>query len=702
MCTICAAIRPFDPSCALSGLAGTGIDSLRAVIRETADAAPRQGTAYRMAVGDSFVGAIDGRCDEDWVGIALEAGRSYVFELRGAGRSPLLDPVVELYSPQGGFLRFVDNEGQGLNSRMVFTAPQSGTYYLSVEGHHNSIGGFQLTAQVLQPLRPASLDTMATYLTRGYWIDKGLVPRAYDVRTDNIITVDLSGLGPAGQAMARSALQAWAAVADLQFRETTTRAEIRFTENDRGAYAGATMTLDGRVVSSVLNIDRGWHQSEGNRIGTYTFQTYLHEIGHALGLGHMGPYNGGGTFPGDARFANDSWQASVMSYFAQTRNPNIDASYAFAATLMPADIIAIQRLYGAAGAGTLTAGNTVYGLGHTLGDSWLGRIFAAQNGAQLPGIEDARDVAMTIYDAGGFDTINFSRDGMDQRVDLRMGASSDVWGLRGNLQIAPGTLIEGYVAGSGNDVVQGNAVGNMLRGGAGNDRILGNGGNDSLHGGMGNDTLIGGAGNDRLFGNEGADHLTDMLGNNWMAGGMGNDRLTAGAGRDTLYGDMGNDIILAGAGDDLVFGGPGWDTIRAGAGNDRAEGGMGNDLLDGGPGRDTLLGQQGNDTIIGGLGQDVLTGGMGADVFRFNSVADSARGLADLITDFRPGEDMIDLRALNLTFAGTGPHDGMRSLRWDHMDGATRLLVDVNGDRTPDMIIRLAGRLELEADHFLL
>ncbi|MFN3276723.1 MAG: calcium-binding protein, partial [Paracoccus sp. (in: a-proteobacteria)] len=312
------------------------------------------------------------------------------------------------------------------------------------------------------------------------------------------------------------------------------------------------------------------------------------------------------------------------------------------------------------------------------------------------------DVAMTIYDAGGFDTINFSRDWMDQRVDLRMGASSDVWGLRGNLQIAPGTLIEGYVAGSGNDVVQGNAVGNMLRGGAGNDRILGNGGDDSLHGGMGNDTLIGGAGNDRLFGNEGADHLTDMLGNNWMAGGMGNDRLTAGAGRDTLYGDMGDDIILAGAGDDLIFGGPGWDTIRAGAGNDRAEGGMGNDLLDGGPGRDTLLGQQGNDTIIGGLGQDVLTGGMGADVFRFNSVADSARGLADLITDFRPGEDLIDLRALNLTFAGTGPHEGMRSLRWDHMDGATRLLVDVNGDRTPDMIIRLAGRLELEADHFLL
>ncbi|MFN3279656.1 MAG: M10 family metallopeptidase, partial [Paracoccus hibiscisoli] len=437
MCTICAAIRPFDPSCALSGLNGTGIESLRAVIRETSDAAPRPGTAYRMGVGDMFTGRIGWAGDEDWVGIQLEAGRSYVFELRGAGAAPLSDPLLELYSAQGGFLAFDDDSGPFLNSRLVFTPTQSGTYFLNATGYFNRTGEYQLTAEIVQPLRPGSMDAMATYLTQGYWADQGQPARAYDVRTDNIITVDLSGLGQAGQAMARGALQAWAAVADLQFRETTTRADIRFTENDRGAYASSTLTADGRVVSSVVNIDRGWFQTEGSRVGTYTFQTYMHEIGHALGLGHMGAYNGGGTFPGDARFANDSWQASVMSYFSQTENPNIDASYAFAATLMPADIIAIQRLYGAAGAGTLTAGNTVYGLGHTLGDSWLGRIFSAQNGAQLPGIEDARDVAMTIYDAGGFDTINFSRDWMDQRVDLRMGASSDVWGLRGNLQIAP-------------------------------------------------------------------------------------------------------------------------------------------------------------------------------------------------------------------------------------------------------------------------
>lgn len=684
MCTICAFIRPYEPSCALSGLEGTAIRSLHATIREKTDAVSRTDTVYRMAVSHTVLGTIDGRSDEDWVGIHLEAGRTYVFTLRGNGVSPLGDPSLALYSQQGVRLASDGHSGIGLDSRMTFTATQSGTHFLGATGYGASIGNYQLTAEVVPPVRAASVDTMATYLTKGYWADHGAMARAFDLRGDRFITVDLSGLAQAGQAMARAALQAWSAVADLQFRETTAQAKIRFIESDRGAYASTTMTFDGRVVSSLLNIDRNWMPSDASRIGTYTFQTYLHEIGHALGLGHMGPYNGGGTFSTNARFANDSWQASVMSYFSPRDNPNVNASHAFAATPMPADILAIQRLYGAAGAGTLTAGNTIYGMGHTLGESWLGRIFSAQNGAQDPGIKNARAVAITLFDAGGFDVINFGSDRQDQRVDLRMGAVSDVWGLRGNLQIAHGTLIEGYIAGSGNDSLQGNAAGNMLNGGVGNDRIIGHGGNDTLHGGRGNDSLLGGQGNDRLFGgeghdrlfgNEGEDQLTDMLGNNFMSGGMGNDRLTAGAGRDTLHGDVGNDIIWAGAGDDLIFGGPGWDTLH---------------------------GQQGNDTLVGGLGRDVMTGGMGADVFRFNTVADSARGAADLITDFRPGEDRIDLSALNLSYVGTGPHAGMRSVRWDHLDGATRVLVDVNGDRTPDMIIRLAGRLDLEADHFLL
>jgi hypothetical protein len=31
-------------------------------------------------------------------------------------------------------------------------------------------------------------------------------------------------------------------------------------------------------------------------IDSYSFQTYVHEIGHALGLGHGGPYNGSASY----------------------------------------------------------------------------------------------------------------------------------------------------------------------------------------------------------------------------------------------------------------------------------------------------------------------------------------------------------------------------------------------------------------------
>ena len=60
---------------------------------------------------------------------------------------------------------------------------------------------------------------------------------------------------------------------------------------------------------------RLWHG-----LNTYAFQTYIHEIGHALGLGHPGNYNGEARYPNDAEFQNDSWAMSIMSYFGQTEN----------------------------------------------------------------------------------------------------------------------------------------------------------------------------------------------------------------------------------------------------------------------------------------------------------------------------------------------------------------------------------------------
>ncbi|HIK12454.1 MAG TPA: DUF4347 domain-containing protein [Oscillatoriaceae cyanobacterium M33_DOE_052] len=161
--------------------------------------------------------------------------------------------------------------------------------------------------------------------------------------------------------------------------------------------------------------------------------------------------------------------------------------------------------------------------------------------------------------------------------------------------------------------------------------------------------VMGMGADDQIVGSVGDDVINGRGGNNYLDGGDGDDVLSGGAGAD---------YITGGAGLDLLFGGPGEDYVDGGDDDDVIFGGMGSDRLYGGTGNDKLFGEQGNDYLFGGAGADSLTGGPGRDAFAIgNGLGGMTVEMADVMTDFVIGEDVIDLIS-PLVYDGVAISDG--------------------------------------------
>ncbi|MEP4036361.1 M10 family metallopeptidase C-terminal domain-containing protein [Pseudophaeobacter sp.] len=555
------------------------------------------------------------------------------------------------------------------------------TYDTSVEATH-------------APKPTNTVDQIADYLTTGFWQDYGGSTRSFAESSGDSLTVNLTGLTASAKAVARQALETWESVSGLRFVESTLYfADIKFDDADpSGAYAQSTVFGNGDIFQSTINIPTFWAINPD-----YYLQTYIHEIGHALGLGHGGAYNydpnNPTTYENSAEYTNDSWQMSIMSYFSQTEATGVDADFAYVATPQIADIAAIQNLYGVPT--NVETGNTTYGDGNTTGRD----IMDMDHG-----------YAFTIVDSGGIDTIDLGTRSYNQNLSLVVDTFSDINGKTGNFAIGRGTVIENAITGSGNDTLTGNAANNELNSGSGNDLVTGGAGEDTILGAAGSDTLYGESGSDTLNGGSGNDSLYGESGNDTLDGGSGNDTLRGGAGDDVYYVDSTSDRIFekSGKGFDHVFASASYslsansdnleDLTLTGSDNtygignwrdNTITGNSGDNVINAGWGHDELVGGAGNDKLVGGAGNDTMVGGTGNDTYHVNTIGDTISEQAGEGTDLvlsKIGLSLSDYseNVENLTLTGTGNISGTGNSQNNLINGngGNNILNGAGGDDT--------------------
>lgn len=239
-------------------------------------------------------------------------------------------------------------------------------------------------------------------------------------------------------------------------------------------------------------------------LGNYTFDTAIHELGHALGLKHS--QETGGVANVAVPSAHDNLEYSVMSYRSyagETLKGYTNEAFGFPQSYMANDILALQTLYGA-NFGTHSE-NTTYSWNPTTGQEFINGVGQAAPGNGAGGA--ANRVFMTVWDGNGVDTYDLSNYTTNTKIDLNPGAYSVTSATQiaylGDGHYAAGNVYNAYlfngdqrsyidnaIGGSGNDTLVGNIIANALSGGGGNDTFTGGGGNDTINGGSGTDVAV--------------------------------------------------------------------------------------------------------------------------------------------------------------------------------------------------------------------
>ena len=679
--------------------------------------------AGALAMGGLVQSRIDGPQDRDWFAVSLTAGESYYFYTQAPDTGTGVDTRLVLRDGSGTQLS-VNDDREGTDSVIRFTAASDGTYYLDVSGAGTfATGGYGVGAVVVTTLdrHPSNATTSAAVIVNGNarqgvidyptdhdWLRVTLVAgETYRFSTgapasgsgvDTVMTLR----SPSGTVIAsnddaigtNSALVFTAAADGVYFLDVASAA---------GATGGYSVQAE---TMSVLNPTEIAARIAANNGTPHRFAvaagdtltvnlTGLTAEGQALARGALTLWSdaSGLAFAetsGSAAITFDDAAAGVLNTWTEAGGVIVSAAVNVgldvlaaggtgpASASMQSYLAAIGLALGLGTPGAYAANPTYPGDAAFANDGWASSVLSAFDSnantffAGL-GYTVQPTIAPTAADIIAIQQL------YGPVTDLRIGDTVYGFGHTSGLAI--------------HDAVQFRGAAVTIADGGGIDTLDLSGYADSC------DQVV----------DLRPQHLSSTggsTGNLWIARGTRIENALTGLGNDVIYGNNLANTLSGGAGDDRIYGAQEADTISGGAGNDIVAGGSENDALGG---------NAGNDIVIGGTGRDFCSGNSGADVFRFSEgdFGGSTTASADVIFDFSKAEfDRIDLRRVDaasggidqaFSFIATAAFSGVAGqLRYELVDGNTYVSGDTDGDGAANFMVRLNGEITLVAADFVL
>ena len=563
-----------------------------ATIRENSnnkgDALASVETEHTMAVGDDFLGTLNGANDNDWVRVELTAGVTYIIKLtgEGSGGAEAEDPIVEVRDANGKLIVQNDDISEmNRDSQLEFTPAEGGVYYINARSYNlnaatDNSGAYKLEVD-------AKPDPTADRTLPG--------TSGQDKLTGGVGDDTLTGLGG----------------------------------NDVLIGGAGDDDLDGGAGDDVLTGGAGADKLDGGA-GTDTAAYEDSSAGVIVRL-HSGVAKGGDA-EGDALSNIENLVGSAHDdKLAGDREENVLTGGA-----------GDDLLFGREDDDTLNGGA---GDDSLEGDEGTDMLNGGQGADTLDG-GAGTDTASYAGSGAGVTVRLHSRKakGGDAQGDV---ITFDTVQEGGEDKYV--STIENLTGSDHRDILAGDDRDNTIDGGAGNDLLFGLAGADTLNGGDGNDTLRGGAGGDTLDGGHDDDTFHGGKGADKFEGGAAGDRNGDGdmidegedGGTDTvsyaesdeavtanlagtgsgghaqgdtysnienLIGSSKGDTLTGDNGDNMLNGGGGVDTLNGGAGDDTLDGGGGaSNALNGDSGDDTFIARAGVDDMDGGLNSDTVS-----------------------------------------------------------------------------------------------